>query len=136
MKGLIKKIGIATVLFFSPVLAFAQSTQSNGPAPAAFTTGTPPPSVGINSVQSVLDLFCTVFGWMFYFLVALAVIFGAVAAFRFLTSSGESEKIKNARNTLLYAAIAVAVALLARAIPLIVADFLGANGDVGACSTL
>jgi len=34
---------------------------------------------------------------------------------------------------LLYAAIAVAVALLARAIPTIVASFLGASGSLGTC---
>jgi hypothetical protein len=51
-----------------------------------------------------------------------------VAAFKYLTASGDPEKVKGAGNTLLYAAIAIGVALLARAVPLVVSSFLGATG--------
>jgi uncharacterized membrane protein len=127
--GFVNKISVSTVSFVLPILAFAAT--GTGPQPASQGSNTAPPSAGITSVQSILNTFCTVFDWAFYFLIALAVIFGVIAAFRYLTSSGNAEKIKTANSTLLYAAIAVAVALLARAIPLVVASFLGASSATG-----
>jgi hypothetical protein len=122
------KVSIPTLLLLLPVLVFAA-----GPQPASQGNNTAPPSAGILSVQGVLNFMCTLFDWAFYFLIALAVVFGIVAAFKYLTSSGEAEKVKSAGSTLLYAAIAVAVALLARGVPLIVGSFLGASGNIGAC---
>ena len=105
-----------------PMLAHAAPATPN-PAQGAENV----PYANIVSVQGALNLFCTIYGWMFYFLVALAIIFIVIGAYRYLTSAGEAEKVKSAQNTLLYAAIAIAVALLAWGIPQIVADFFGAS---------
>lgn len=108
-----------------PALVFAQT----GPGPATQTGGaTTPPSAQINSLQGVLNLVCLGFDYAFWFLIALAVVFGIIAAFKYLTGSGNPESVKSANSTLLYAAIAVAVALLARGIPLIVASFFTTSG--------
>lgn len=125
--NLIKKVGILAGALFLPLIAQAQAT------PAAAQGATSVPATPFNTVSSVLNFVCTIFGWMFYFLIALAVVFVVVAAFKYLTSSGNAEGVKSANSTLLYAAIAVAVALLAKGIPLIVADFLGAGSGVSAC---
>ena len=123
-----KEFGISILSLALPFLASAQ----NIPQPAPPVPGTVPQG-HITSLQGVLNTVCIVFSWMFYFLVALAVIFIIVAAFKYLTAGGNPEKVKGAGSTLLYAAIAVGVALLARAIPLIVASFLGASGSLGTC---
>jgi uncharacterized membrane protein len=129
----IKKIGklisFAVASVAMPLLAFAQ-TGGAGPAqqPSGYST---PPQSTINTTQLVLNNICAVFDWMFYFLIALAVIFIVIAAYRYLTASGNPEKVKGATNTIIYAAIAVAVALLAQAVPLVVAEFLGANTGSG-----
>ena len=70
--------------------------------------------------------------WAFYFLIVLAVIFVIVAAFKYLTAAGDPEKVKAAGATLLYAAVAIGVALLAKAVPLVVGSFVGASG-VSSC---
>lgn len=119
-----KKLGISILSFVLPAMALAQ----NIPVPTAPVNPGAPPQGHITSIQGVLNTVCIVFDWAFYFLVALAVIFIIVAAFKYLTAAGEPEKVKAAGSTLLYAAVAVGVALLARAVPLIVASFLGANG--------
>jgi hypothetical protein len=119
-----KRFGIQIVSFALPLMAAAQ-------APAQFTGGTAPPQAKISSLQGVLNDVCTVFGWMFYFLIALAVVFIVIAGYRYLTASGDPEKVKSANRTIIYAAIAVGVALLATAIPLVVASFLGASGGSG-----
>jgi hypothetical protein len=127
----LKTTGVSVIALALPLFAMAAGTPAQ-PGPATGATGVP--TAGISSVQTALNFMCTIFGWAFYFLIALAVIFGVIAAFKYLTSSGEAEKVKSAGRTLLYMAIAVAVALLAKGIPLIMADFLGAgSSNIGAC---
>ena len=109
-----------------PMLAFADT-------PGAPTTPANVPQSSINSVGGVLNLLCVVFGWAFYFLIVLAVIFVIVAAFKYLTAAGDPEKVKSAGSTLLYAAIAIGVALLARAVPLVVGAFLNTTGTLSSC---
>jgi hypothetical protein len=109
-----------------PVFAFAQ--QPPGPP----TVGANVPQSNIQSVGGVLNLLCIVFGWAFWFLVVLAVIFVIVAAFRYLTAGGNPENVGKAGSTLLYAAVAIGVALLARAVPFVVGTFVGA-GQVQSC---
>ena len=122
--GQTKGLWVSLLAFGLPVLASAQATPSlptNGNVPYA----------PITKAQNLLMFMCTIFSWLFYFLVVLAVLFIVIGAYRYLTSADNSEKVKGATNTLLYAAIAVAVALLAKAIPSIVADFLGATTSGG-----
>ncbi len=99
-----------------PVLALAQSQ---------------PPQT-LTSAQAVQQFICTtVIGWMFTFLIILAIVFILIAAYKYLTAAGDPEKVKSASHTLIYAAIAVAVALLARGIPLIIGTLLNSNANVG-----
>ncbi len=125
----VKDWGIVIAAVGLPALASAQAIPPASPAvnPSA------PPQGHITSIQGILNTVCIVFDWAFYFLIALAVLFIVVAAFKYLTAGGNAEKVSAAGQTLLYAAIAVGVALLARAIPLIVASFLGAQGNLGTC---
>ena len=116
--ALVKEIGPSVVSLALPAFVFAQQ----GPPPSNVPQG------NITSLQSILNLLCVVFAWAFWFLIVLAVIFVIIAAFKYLTAAGDPEKVKSAGNTLLYAAVAIGVALLARAVPLVVAGFLGANG--------
>lgn len=124
----VKEFGLSIASLTLPFLASAQTI----PNPVQPTQSNVP-QTQITSLQGVLNTVCVVFSWMFYFLVALAVIFIVIAAFKYLTAGGDAEKVKGAGSTLLYAAIAVGVALLARAIPLVVASFLGAQGSLGTC---
>ncbi len=119
--NLVKEFGPSAVALMLPALAFAQ--QYPGPA---MTTNVP--QANIFDLQGVLGLLCIVFAWAFYFLIVLAVIFVIIAAFKYLTAAGEPEKVKEAGTMLLYTAVAIGVALLARAIPLVIGSFLGAGG--------
>lgn len=117
----------AIVALALPALAFAQYAPTPvPPSPVSVPQGQ------ITSLQAVLQLMCTVFAWAFYFLIVIAVIFVIIAAFKYLTAAGDPEKVKSAGTMLLYTAVAIGVALLARAIPLVVGSFLGASG-VSSC---
>jgi hypothetical protein len=122
-----KEFSPSIVALVLPALAFAQTI----PTPTAPTNANVPQG-NITSLQAVLQSVCTVFAWAFYFLIVVAVIFIIVAAFKYLTAAGDPEKVKSAGATLLYAAIAIGVALLARAVPLVIGQFLGA-GSVTSC---
>jgi hypothetical protein len=91
------------------------------------------PSAPITSVQGLVNLLCTIFGWLFYGLIALSLIMIIVAGFNYVTAGDNSEKVSKATKMILYAAIGIGVALLAKAVPLIVGNFLGASGNLGAC---
>ena len=118
---------IAFIKMFGPTIASLA-------LPALVMAQTPPPvpSTNITSLNSVLSLLCVVFGWAFWFLVVLAVIFVMVAAFRYLMAAGNPENVGKAGSTLLYAAVAIGVALLARAVPFVIGTFLGA-GQITSC---
>ena len=118
-----KEFSPTIIAFVLPTLAFAQTLP-----PAQPPVPTNVPQGNIQSLNGVLQSLCTVFAYMFYFLIVLAVIFVLIAAFRYLTASGDPEKVKGAGTMLIYTAVAIGVALLARAIPLVVASFLGASG--------
>jgi hypothetical protein len=121
----VKRLGLTSSASLFPLFANAQGPATGGNVPAVNN---------LEDIQSVLNYVCTIFGWMFYFLIALAIVFGVIGAYRYLTSAGNSEKVKTANNTLLYAAIAVGVALLARSIPLIVASFIsGGSVAIQSC---
>lgn len=85
----------------------------------------------ISDICGVVDLIKRIARVLLLALVLLAVIFVIMAAFKYLTAGGDSEKVSKANQQILYAAIAVAVGLLATAVPRVVAYFLGA--DVSSC---
>lgn len=110
-----KEFSPAIMALVLPAFAFAQSL----PSPVA-PTETSVPQGQITSLQGVLQMLCTVFAWAFYFLLVLAVIFIIVAGFKYLTAAGDPEKVKSAGTMLIYTAVAIGVALLARAVPLVI----------------
>jgi len=89
------------------------------------------PMPGITGINNPTDftrvVVCQIAAWMFYVLMALVVIFLIMAAYKYLTSSGDPTKVHEATNMILYAVIAIVVALLAKSIPLIVVNFFQGN---------
>ncbi len=63
--------------------------------------------------------------WLFYIVLSIAVIFGVISGFMFMTSSGDPTKTEKARNLLMYMAIGLVVAALAKVIPSIVRTMVG-----------
>ncbi|MBI4085784.1 MAG: hypothetical protein HY433_00890 [Candidatus Liptonbacteria bacterium] len=79
----------------------------------------------ITSGNSVIVFVNQIAVWVSYLFWALAVIFIFYAAFLYLTAGGEEEKIKKANHQLIYAVIAIVVALFAYGMPLFVKNILG-----------
>ncbi|MDP2629743.1 MAG: pilin [Candidatus Harrisonbacteria bacterium] len=90
----------------TPLLAFAVAgfpdidyNQGEGETPKVF-----------------IDILQSVGNWLFTFLLILAVIMILIAAFKYLFSGG-GEKVAEANRMLIFAAVAIAVGLLAAGIP-------------------
>ena len=104
-------IGIALIATLAaPLLAFAQPSFSVYQNITNYT-----------GVESFINKIAS---WVFGFFLALVIIFIVYAAFLFLTSGGDDEKVKTAKNYVIYAVIALAVALLARTLIGFVGTFL------------
>ncbi len=116
-----KAVKLTLIAQFLPLLAFAQQQT---------------PGVDVSTFARLIQVICTLVGYAFALLIVLAVIFVIYAAFLYLTAAGDPEKVKKANSTILYAAIAVAVALLAKSMPFLVASILQVNiGTGNTCGT-
>jgi len=110
MNKIALKLG-ATAVALMPAMAFAQE-----PAPTDVVTSG-------DDLQGILE---TVRDWFFTIFVILAVIFLIWAAFLYLTAAGNDEKVKRAKNALIYAIVAIVIAILAGSLPSLIANILGA----------
>lgn len=100
-----------------PLFVSAQISPAPISAPSNITN--------LNQVTGSAGIICTVINWIFWLLIVLTIIMVLVAAFKYLTAAGDPEKVKSAGQVLLYAAIAVVVALIAKGLPLIISSFIG-----------
>ncbi len=73
------------------------------------------------------DLIQTIFNVVFGILVIVAAFFLLFAAFEYITAQGEQEKIHKAKNTIVYAIVALVVAILAWGLPRVVLSFFGVH---------
>jgi hypothetical protein len=116
-----------------PLLAAGISAAfaANIPSPPGITSF---PSSPITGATDVSNIFCGLLSWVFWGVIVLAIVFALVGAYRYVTSSGDAEKVRTANRTLLYAAVAVAVAIIASGVPYIVSSFIGGGLTNGVCS--
>lgn len=81
----------------------------------------------------IVRILCTTMRWFFWVLIFLSVIMILVAAFMYVTSGGDPERVGKATKTITYAVIGIAVALLASGVPSLVANFLDIKGNFDRC---
>src|SRR5579863_8624085 len=121
----LQRYGIFALSLGIPALATAQLV---GPPPGA----TPAPTISLTTT-SVGTSLCNAINWLFYGLIILTVIFVLIAAYRYLTAAGDPERVSSANKTILYAVIAVVVAVLAKGIPIFASSLIG-GPSLSACS--
>jgi cytochrome bd-type quinol oxidase subunit 2 len=67
----------------------------------------------VNTMSDIVDIIVTVARWIRTIFFVVAAIFILMAAFGYLTSGGNEDKVKSAKNQLIYAVVAIVIALLA-----------------------
>ncbi len=115
MKKIILTLSILTLLISPVLMISAQAIPGWDPGEA-------PPGPG--DLPGAIDTANNIVNFMFYALVALTVAFVIAAAFFFLTAAGDTEKTQRARSMVVYAAVAIGVALLARGLATIIIQIM------------
>lgn len=139
MKEILKKIGLAVTAL--AVLSVTAIGALNGPSVSAAANPKKDVCAGGQkavdgvckddkaSIEGVWTAVGTVTQWILMAVGAICVIFIIWGGVRYATSGGDSDKVKKAKNTLLYAIIGLAIAILANVIMTLVVNTLtGANG--------
>lgn len=85
----------------------------------------------VNNLQGVFDMLCRFAAYFVWLVIIVSVIMVIAAAFNFLTSGGQSEKVTKARQFLTYAAVGIVVVLCAVAFPVIVGSAVGYQSPQG-----
>jgi Type IV secretion system pilin len=93
-----------------PMGAVFAAPQSAAPGPGDLVLSNP---LGTSDFATVLN---SVENFMIYLAIPICTIMVLVGAFKLVTSSGDPEKTKSGRNTILYAAIGFAVVILAKGV--------------------
>jgi hypothetical protein len=106
LKNIVSK-GVV-MLAMAPALALAQLTE-------------PPVITGLGGITTAVT---AIVNWMIGLFWILAVAFVIWAAFLYLTAGGDEEKIKGAKQRLIFAVVAAAIALVATGLRVIVENIL------------
>ena len=96
-------------IVMAPALASAQVT------PPTISPSVPGPLTGF-TISKIYSIIVTVLQIIYTVFFIVAAIFIVLAAFDYLQSGGEADAVKEARNKIIYAAVAIGVALLSVAI--------------------
>lgn len=127
----------ALAVFGVPMLASAQDALPNQctikanpnvldcPASGLMPFSSTTPAGASGATCCLFSTINNIVNWIFLIVIAIAVLFIVIAAFMFITSGGSPEKTASARQYILFAAVGIAVALLARAVPAIVRMIVG-----------
>ncbi|PIT93371.1 MAG: hypothetical protein COU06_00160 [Candidatus Harrisonbacteria bacterium CG10_big_fil_rev_8_21_14_0_10_38_8] len=114
-----KKLLSIAILALTPVMVSAQAS-----VPSADDT------ILAGGLGGIELLIIRIANWMFTLLLVLAVLFIILAAYKYLLSQG-GDGVKEAHKMLVYAAVAIAVAFLARGIVFVVEQLVSSGGSSG-----
>ena len=84
----------------------------------------PPDPPPIKTLLDLVTIMNKVGEYIFAIVFALSIIFILVSAFQFLTAAGNPERITSARQVLIYALVAVGIAVVAWGLPKIILALL------------
>ncbi len=89
----------------------------------------PAPTNVITSPSDITTLLCDVLNWVYWGLIVVGIIMFLIGGYRYATSAGDPESVSKANKTLLYAAIAIVIALVARGVPLFIGSVFGVQAS-------
>jgi threonine/homoserine/homoserine lactone efflux protein len=94
----------------------------------------------VNNQATFGKLLCNIVTSMWWIVIVVSIIMVLVAAFEYVTAGDDTEKTTKARKTLTWAAVGIAVALMALGFPALIADVIGngatvTNSYFGSCGT-
>jgi len=100
------------------VEAITYNGNTYGPGPIDYTTS----DWGVFCFLNMMNI---VINFIFVALMILVIIMVLMGAFNLMTAAGDTVKVKKGRDQIMYAAIGLIVALVAKAVPSIVSAIFG-----------
>jgi len=85
----------------------------------------------VENVSQVVKITIDIVRWAYTIFFIIAVFMILMAAYTYLTAQANPEKITKATNQIIWASVAIAVALIAVSVNVIVRSFIGGNGGGG-----
>ncbi|HDH31269.1 MAG TPA: hypothetical protein ENH26_00660 [Candidatus Wolfebacteria bacterium] len=118
------KIGLIIILIIliSPVLLTTKAATTPGEIPTAQDIGLP--ASPIQDVDELVGTIANIVTYVYIIFFVITILFIILAAFNYLTAGGDTEKIKNAHKQLIYASIAIVIALISIGAITIIENFL------------
>lgn len=104
---------------------FIATALASGSSPQGTVNLDQDPSGTITSAQGIFGAISNITNWIFSLFLVIAVIFILWGAFKLLVSGGNSEGLSDAKKMILYAAIAVVIAVLAKSLVIVAAKIVG-----------
>jgi hypothetical protein len=89
------------------------------------TTDLPYGTIPEDADFNIWTLLENALNWFFNIVIAIAAIMIVYSGFQYVTASGDTTKTGKALNTLIYALIGIAIALIAKGVIYLVASFFG-----------
>ena len=121
MKNIKKFLPIAVALLSTLPLVGLATTF---PLPSTISSIPTPP---VSNTQNLEGLATVSLRWIFWGLIVVSVALFLIGGYRYATSSGDPERVHNANRTLIFAAVAMAVALVAAGMRFVIGSLLGAS---------
>lgn len=129
-KTKISFIFILSIILTGFILLTANAAIEAGKIPSAGDLGLPDPPV--TNTNGLLGIVKNILTWTYWLTLTASILFIIFAAFNYLTAAGDVEKVKKAHSMLIYAAIAIAITLIAIGAVSIIGDLIGnSGGDSG-----
>jgi hypothetical protein len=110
------------------LMAFAGGVYAQSIPPLIGIANSSDPSAAAGTLKGFA---CGFAGWIFIAAIILSIILALLTGIQYMTGGGNPEKIKSAHQKLMWIAIGIAVALMARVMPTIVNGILHGSGGGG-----
>lgn len=88
-----------------------------------------PAGAGIKDIEGIVTILIKVLKWIYTILFIVAIIFILFAAYVYLTAHDNPEKISAAHKQIMWAAVAIAVALISVSANVIINNFIGVESS-------
>jgi len=125
---MIKKIFKKTYLLIIPVFIIGFSVinvfAQNGDSPPPAEGGSIENPLSANDFTALIN---AIAGWIFLLATPLATLMFLIGGFMFMVSGGSEEKITQAKKTMLWSAVGLAICLIGVGFTSIIKQLLGAN---------
>jgi len=83
----------------------------------------------------VTKIICPVANIFFTVILTMSILSILYAAYLYLTAAGDTTKVKQAGQTITYAAVGIAVAILANSVPVVINSILNGGVTLNTCSS-